>query len=554
MKRWTVLACALLALLVWSSTALAAGVKSKVSLDFYRATVSNKVYHRMLDKQLDVAASKTTAKGVRLDLRLDQGTGACSPREEHFRHLLRNSKGQTARQAAAAQMSSGYNVWRDYDGPDGFAPACTRPRKENPQLVKLEVIGHTGQGREILALKLTQGARGSPTAAVRRSLYSATQHAREWIATEVDRRLMHYYIDEWRANDKADQGPAEDDASCGSSSSPTRTATSTRSTTNGLWRKNLRDNNGDGQITRSATASTRTATSPSTGTTTRRAPRPIRRATPTAARRRRPSPRRRRCKGLLDRINFEFQVNYHSFGPVAALPAGLADRHADRRRPDLLRPVGQPRQPGDPRLPPGPLSDVLYVTNGETTDYAHARRGTISLDARAERGLPGLRVRLPGRRGARAGGVRAQPAVRHRRGATRRRDPDDPVSHLGITTKPFYLKSDDPYKAAFPRRTSRSATPTATRSRSQVLAKRSLGAVTRQVPDQRRRGADRPDRRSGTAARSTTRRRAATTTSCAAMVTGHQPRRHRRGLVRGRRPEERLVHLPGRQRVDATAC
>jgi hypothetical protein len=44
-------------------------------------------------------------------------------------------------------------------------------------------------------------------------------------------------------------------------------------------------------------------------------------------------------------------------------------------------------------------------------------------------------------------------------------DPDDPDSVLGIETKPFYVKSDDPYKTAFPARTSRSGTPTATRSR-----------------------------------------------------------------------------------------
>jgi len=107
MKRWTVLACALLALLVWSSTALAAGVKSKVSLDFYRATVSNKVYHRMLDKQLDVAASKTSTKGVRLDLVLTKGQVRALRTKGISVHLLRNSKGQSARQATAAQMSSG---------------------------------------------------------------------------------------------------------------------------------------------------------------------------------------------------------------------------------------------------------------------------------------------------------------------------------------------------------------------------------------------------------------------------------------------------------------
>ena len=33
-------------------------------------------------------------------------------------------------------------------------------------------------------------------------IYSATQHAREWIASEVDRRLMYWYVDRWRQNDK----------------------------------------------------------------------------------------------------------------------------------------------------------------------------------------------------------------------------------------------------------------------------------------------------------------------------------------------------------------
>ena len=69
---------------------------------------------------------------------------------------------------------------------------------------------------------------------------------------------------------------------------------------------------------------------------------------------------------------------------------------------------------------------MLYVTNGETTDYAHTHDGTICVDPRARGGLPGLRVRVPGRRGARAGRVRARPAVRPVAGATRRRTPATP--------------------------------------------------------------------------------------------------------------------------------
>ena len=76
--------------------------------------------------------------------------------------LLRNSKGQTARQAAAAQLSSGFNVWRDYDGADGLRAYLYDLARRNPQLTKLEVIGHTVKGREIIALKLTQSAREVP--------------------------------------------------------------------------------------------------------------------------------------------------------------------------------------------------------------------------------------------------------------------------------------------------------------------------------------------------------------------------------------------------------
>ena len=54
--------------------------------------------------------------------------------------------------------------------------------------MKLEVLGRTGQGREIIAVKLTQGASDTPDGTRPAVLYSATQHAREWISTEVNRK------------------------------------------------------------------------------------------------------------------------------------------------------------------------------------------------------------------------------------------------------------------------------------------------------------------------------------------------------------------------------
>ena len=98
--------------------------------------------------------------------------------------------------------------------------------------------------------------------------------------------------------------------------------------------------------------------------------------------------------------------------PLAAVPGGLADQLADRRRPDLLRAVGQPRPAGDRGLPPGPElgRPLRHQRRGQRLHAQAGRRAGV--DPGAEPGLPVVRVRVPRRRGAGPGGVRAQPAVR----------------------------------------------------------------------------------------------------------------------------------------------
>ena len=64
-------------------------------------------------------------------------------------------------QFAAAQAESGFNVWRSWDEPGGIRDQMHAVARDNPQLAKLVRLGTTVQGREILAVKLTQGARGA---------------------------------------------------------------------------------------------------------------------------------------------------------------------------------------------------------------------------------------------------------------------------------------------------------------------------------------------------------------------------------------------------------
>ena len=70
----------------------------------------------------------------------------------------KNRDGKTATQLAAEQAATGYKVWRSYDQPGGIRDEVYQIAQRNSRIVKLEVIGHTLQSREIIALKVTKDA------------------------------------------------------------------------------------------------------------------------------------------------------------------------------------------------------------------------------------------------------------------------------------------------------------------------------------------------------------------------------------------------------------
>ena len=90
-------------------------------------------------------------------------------------------------------------------------------------------------------------------------LYCGAQHAREWITPEMVRRLMHYYLDGYGADPEHHRLLKSTELWFVPVANPD--GYDYTFSTDRLWRKNLRDNNGDGQIT-ATTASTPTATTP----------------------------------------------------------------------------------------------------------------------------------------------------------------------------------------------------------------------------------------------------------------------------------------------------
>jgi murein tripeptide amidase MpaA len=139
-------------------------------------------------------------------------------------------------------------VFRSFDEPGGIRDEIYQTAAANPDLVKLVKLGTSHQGREYLALKVTERAgqiRDGRRPAV---LYVSTYHAREWISTDVNRRLLHWYIDQYRAGDPEIRdllGTTELWFVLVHNPDGYEYTFDVER----LWRKNLRDNDGDGQIT-----------------------------------------------------------------------------------------------------------------------------------------------------------------------------------------------------------------------------------------------------------------------------------------------------------------
>ena len=235
---------------------------------------------------------------------------------------------------------------------------------------------------------------------------------------------MNWYVDQWRAND-TDVKKLLQSTELWFMPVANPDGYQYTFSTERLWRKNLRDNDGNGQITVGDGVDPNRnfpnhwgydneGSSGIPSSDTYRGKAPASEAETLA------------MKGLLDRIKFKFQVNYHSNGQWLLYAEGWQIATPTADDPIYYAMSGNLDNPAIDEFHPGLSSDVLYVTNGETTDYAHAEHGCAGLDAGAVRRLRRVRVRLPGRPGAGAGRVRAEPAVRAVRRANSATGPGQP--------------------------------------------------------------------------------------------------------------------------------
>ena len=300
-----------------------------------------------------------------------------------------------------------FNVYRSYMELGGIADEMRALAAANPDVMKLEQIGTSTLGKPILAIKMTEDARNVPDGSRHAILFSAVNHAREWIAAEMGRRLPGWFA----ANKDEPQirelirtrelwflpimNPDGYDYTftCGIGLGDGGTAVpcdyrrvanqNDVRLTNRFWRKTLRDNDGDGLYgeprlvpngpgdgvdpNRNYPAKRgidEEGANNNTGDETYRGPYAL------------SEPENLAVDRLQRRVPFKANINYHSSGQLLLTPVSYT---TDYYPPDSTLFDAITGTDGDEAVFPyrSQHSSDLYESNGDTIDNAYMNYGII---------------------------------------------------------------------------------------------------------------------------------------------------------------------------------
>ncbi|MET7596238.1 M14 family zinc carboxypeptidase [Streptomyces sp. NPDC005481] len=276
--------------------------------------------------------------------------------------------------AEARVAAAGDGVFRPYSGKGNLREEILRTNQDHPGLTKVVSIGKTVKGQDILALKLTKGARKSKDGAKPSVLYMSNQHAREWITPEMTRRLMHYYLDNYSTDKRVKKLVDSTELWFVLSANPDGYDFTFSPEGDRQWRKNLRDVNGDGAITTGDGVDLNRnfaykwgyddeGSSPSPTSQTYRG------ASPGS------EPETKALDAFEKRIGFTYGINYHSAAEL--LLYGVGWQVATPSPDDVLYRslAGTPENSAVEGYHPQ-VSSELYTTNGEADGHASNVNGT----------------------------------------------------------------------------------------------------------------------------------------------------------------------------------
>ena len=214
--------------------------------DLYRITAAPGAVARLARTGVDVAATRPDGT-----VEVVLGRGELSRLTAAGFHPVqwRDARGRSVSDLARAQLAApGPSVWKHWDGPGGLHAEIDALAAAHPDLIRTEVIGHSVQGREIVAVRVTGGV-GQVREGTRPAvLYIALQHAREWISGEVTRRLLRSMAEGYGIDPDTTKLLDTTELWFLPVANPDGYEL-TFEPGHRLWRKNAADNNGDGKVT-----------------------------------------------------------------------------------------------------------------------------------------------------------------------------------------------------------------------------------------------------------------------------------------------------------------
>ena len=386
MKRVCGAIAAVLAMLAAPSPLAAAAVAAPVPsdtaqnrLDVYTGELPPDALDALIElgidrHQLDVSG---TGRGADARVRVETILSAQQARilrREGIRLTLKRIDGDTVAQSATEAAAQGLSVFRPYSGAGGLKEEFEQVAAAHPEITKLVSYGTTVNGQDIIALKVSADARTARDGSKPSVLYMGAQHAREWITPEMVRRLMRRVVEGQATDETIARLLADNELWFIPVANPDGYDWTFKPGQR-LWRKNLRDNDGDGRISPgdgvdlNRNFPTRwgydnEGSSPDPASETYRGPSPA------------SEPETRALDALVERVGFEFMVNYHSAAELLLYGTGwqVATPSPDEVIYEAL--AGDDAKPAVPGYDPD-LSAELYTTNGDTDTHMTEAHGTL---------------------------------------------------------------------------------------------------------------------------------------------------------------------------------
>jgi hypothetical protein len=323
-------------------------------------------------------------------------------------------------------------------------------RAAHPDLIKKVVYGKSRFGQDLVAYKVSQNAHTLSDGAKPVVWYETTQHAREWIATEVGRRLFKYVLD--HATDNQTDIPTllkNTELWFVPVVNPDGYDYTFQSKNTRLWRKNLRDNDGDDQLTGEDGVDTnrnwaekwrydQEGASDVFSNDTYRGPSAE------------SEPEVSSLDALIGSLKPKFLLDYHSYGPLILYPEGWQVETESTDTPATKALAGlDDDHPAITNFDPD-VSGELYTTNGDVTANAYKRYGSLAYTVELEPGSgPGVGGTVEGPDAFDPGGFVFQDSEAAVEDQFQRnlpfaldlarsaKNPGRPVSHLGNTAPDF---------------------------------------------------------------------------------------------------------------------